>query len=177
MATLEGGQASYFWQGIHASRPDPTNVAPLTVCRAFETDTQTWWAWNGSKWLLEDAYPTTVVGGQSTAQHACNIAGYLAIDILKQSLQQAIDAINYNKSVLSFGVSFIGLIPGADIVAGMMLGLYTLYNTIAGGTLTDYTDALADPSLFSRLTCAIYSAIEADGQVTEANFTALVAKI
>ena len=44
MATLAGNSASYFWSGVHADRPDPTNVAPNTVCRAFETDTQTWWS-------------------------------------------------------------------------------------------------------------------------------------
>ena len=53
MAILDGNSASYFWQGVHASRPDPTNVAPNAVCRAYETDSQTWWTWDvfASKWI------------------------------------------------------------------------------------------------------------------------------
>src|ERR1035437_4694984 len=141
MATLVGGQASYFWQGVHSARPNTTNVAPLTVCRAFETDTQTWWAWNGTKWVLEDVSAPAGIG--TTGQRACNIAGYLAID-----------AINANKTVLGF-TALLWLIPGADIVAGIGTALSQFYIALESGTLSDYTDALADPSLFSRLTCAI----------------------
>jgi len=174
MATLQGGQASYFWQGVHASRPDPTNVAPDTVCRAYETDSQTWWAWDGSKWILESSSAVPAIG--TTGQRACNIAGYIAIDVIKQSMQQAVDAINANKGVLGF-TSLLWLIPGAQIVASIGTALTQFYNALVGGTLTDYTDALADPSLFSRITCAIYSAIEADGQVTEANFPTVLTNI
>lgn len=177
MAIIPGGQASYFWQGVHTSRPDPTNVAPDTVCRAYETDSQTWWMWDTStsKWILEDT-PSPTFSGGTTAQHACNIAGYLAIDVIKQSLQQAVDAVNANKGVLGF-TALLWLIPGAEAVATIGTALTQFYNALVGGTLTDYTDALADPSLFSRITCAIYSAIEADGQVTEANYPTVLANI
>lgn len=178
MAIVQGGQASYFWQGLHVNRPDPTNVAPGTVCRAYETDSQTWWTWDvgASKWILEKVANPTFSGG-TTAQHACNVAGYLTIDVIRESIAKAVSAIQFNQSVLQFGVGFIGLIPGADVVAAMMFGLNFLYNQIEAGTLADYTAALADASLFSRITCAIYSAIEADGQVTEANFPTLLTNI
>src|ERR1035437_5292651 len=174
MATLVGGQASYFWQGVHSSRPDPTNVAPDTVCRAYETDSQTWWTWNGSMWILENVGAVPAIG--TTGQRACNIAGYLANDVLKQSMQQAVDVINANKGVLGF-TALLWLIPGAEAVAAIGVALTQFYNALVGGTLSDYTDALADPSLFARITCAIYSAIETDGQVTEANFPTILSNI
>lgn len=176
MAIITGGQASYFWQGVHASRPDPTNIAPGTVCRAYETDSQTWWMWDTttSTWILEDVGSPAAVG--TTAQRACNIAGYLAIDVIKQSMQQAVDAINGNKGVLGF-TALLWLIPGAEAVATIGTVLTQFYNALESGTLSDYTDALADPSLFSRIACAIYSAIEADGQVTEANYPTVLANI
>src|ERR1035437_7621549 len=174
MATLVGGQASYFWQGVHSARPNPTNIAPDTVCRAYETDSQTWWTWNGSMWILENVGAVPVIG--TTGQRACNIAGYLANDVLKQSMQQAVDAIQANKGVLGF-TALLWLIPGAEAVAAIGVALTQFYNALVGGALTDYQDALADPSLFSRLACAIYSAIEADGQVTEANFPTILTNI
>lgn len=174
MAILDGNSASYFWQGVHASRPDPTNVAPNAVCRAYETDSQTWWMWSGSEWVLEDVGAIAAIG--TTGQRACNIAGYLAIDVIKQSMQQAVDAIGANRGVLGF-TALLWLIPGAEAVATIGTVLTQFYNALSGGTLGDYTDALADPSLFSRLTCAIYSAIEADGQVTEANYPTVLTNI
>src|ERR1035437_10567443 len=152
MATLVGGPASSFWQGLHVNRPNPTNVAPDTVCRAYETDSQTWWAWTGSAWQLDDVFPPAAIG--TTGQRACNIAGYLAVDVLKQSMQQAVDAINANKTVLGF-TALLWLIPGAEFVAGIGTALSQFYIALESGTLSDYTDALADPSLFSRITCAI----------------------
>jgi hypothetical protein len=119
----------------------------------------------------------TAVGGQTTAQLACNVAGYLAIDVIRAAIQQAVDAINFSKSVLQFGVGFIGFIPGAQIVAGMMFGLYTIYNQIEAGTLSDYQIALNDSALFASITCNIYSAIEADGEITPANCGTVIANI
>lgn len=174
MATLVGGSASYFWQGVHSARPNPTNIAPDTVCRAYETDSQTWWTWDGSKWILENVGAVPAIG--TTGQRACNIAGYLANDVLKQSMQQAVDAIQANKGVLGF-TALLWLIPGAEAIAGIGTALTQFYNALVGGTLTDYQDALTDPSLFARITCAIYSAIEADGQVTEANFPTILTNI
>ena len=181
MAVLPGNAASYFWQGLHADRPTPTNVAPNTVCRAYETDTQTWWSWTGSAWQLEQTIKTTtVVGGQTTAQHACNIAGYLSIDVIRESINQAVNGINDSKNTAWFGAVITSLIPGVgllfDLISGAADALYLLYSSV-GSNLGDYTAALADSSLFSAITCNIYSAIAADGQVTEANFPTILANI
>ena len=172
MATLHGNAASYFWQGVHADRPTPTNVAPNTVCRAYETDTQTWWTWMGAAWRLD--------GVRSPGDHACNIAGYLSIYVIRESINQAVNGINSNKNTAWFGAAIINLIPGVglafDIIAGAADALYILYSTI-DSNLGDYNDALADASLFSRITCAIYHAIEAEGQVTEDNFPTILSNI
>lgn len=176
MATLPGNAASYFWQGVHANRPDPTNVAPHTVCRAYETDTQTWWSWDGSSWIPEAGQAPPPIG-PTKAQRACNIAGYLAVSVIRQSLQEAVDAIQANKTVLGFGVTILSIIPGAQEVAAIMYGLAGLYTAMEAGTLGDYQDAVADESLFSRITCAIYSAIRADGQVTEGNYPAVLTNL
>ena len=175
MAILPGNAASYFWQGVHADRPTPTNVAPNTVCRAFETDTQTWWMWSGSMWMLEGTHFVPPPG--PTPQRACNIAGYLSNVVIRQSLQKALDSIGFNTTVLGFGSWILAIIPGMSDVDIAMFALNALYTAIVGGTQGDYTDALADDSLFSRITCAIYSAIEADGQVTEANYPTILANI
>ena len=128
MATLAGNPASYFWSGVHADRPDPTNVAPNTVCRAFETDTQTWWSWSGSAWILEGTRKSTPVNGYTTAQHACNIAGYLSISVIRESINQAVNGINDTKNTAWFGAAIIALIPGVgllfDLIAGAADALY-----------------------------------------------------
>jgi hypothetical protein len=118
--------------------------------------------------------PPAAIPGVGTAQQACNIAGYLANVLIKDSIQKAIDAINANQTVLGYGALIVDTIPGTgfiiDAIAG---GLYALYNAINGGTQSDYTDALADPTLWSQMTCAIYDAIVTDGGVTTANFSAI----
>jgi hypothetical protein len=177
MSVLPGNAASYLWQGLHADRPTPTNVAPDTVCRAYETDTLTWWSWDGTKWILEGHVQPMPVNGGGTAQRACNIAGYLAVDVIRESLQQAVDAINANKTVLGFGSSILAIIPGAQLVWGIDSALLAIYIAVESGTLADYTAALIDSSLFARITCAIYAAIHDDGQVTEANYPTVLTNV
>jgi hypothetical protein len=120
----------------------------------------------------------TPITGVSTDQQSCNIAGYLANAVIKASLQKAIDAISADQTVLGYGALIIDAIPGAGyIMATIANGLYGLFNAINGGTQSDYTDALADATLWSNMTCAIYSAIVADGGVTSDNFAAIQTNI
>ena len=119
-----------------------------------------------------------VIAGIGTSQRACNIAGYLANAVIKTSIQRAIDAINQNMTVLGYGVLIIGVIPGAGaIVSALADGLYGLYESISGGPLGDYTDALEDETLWSQMTCAIFNATSADGAVTDTNFPTLQANV
>jgi hypothetical protein len=116
--------------------------------------------------------------GPGGAQQACNIAGYLATVVIRQALQRAIDAINANLSVLNYGLLVMQAIPGFGGIFGIALrALNGLYTTISGGTLSDYQNAVDDPTLFGQVACAIYSAISADGQVTDANFPALLTNV
>jgi len=177
MTTVPGNAASYYWQGLEADLPTPTNVAPNTICRAYTTDTHRWRSWSGSAWILEDQITPTPVDGHTTTENACNIAGYISIDVIRQSLQEAIDAVNNGKSVIQYGMGILAIIPGAELVEPAMIALYGLYSAYNGGTQSDYTDALADASLFARITCAIYSAIEADGQVDCTNFSAILTNL
>lgn len=119
-----------------------------------------------------------VIAGIGTSQRACNIAGYLSNVLVKTSIQRAIDAINDNQTVLGYGRMIIGAIPGAGFVMNIIAaGLYGLYQSISGGTLTDYTDAINDETLWSQITCAIYNATEADGGVTNGNFPTIQSNV
>lgn len=122
--------------------------------------------------------PAPVLGIGTTAQRACNISGYLANVLIKNSVQKAIDAINQDQTVLGYGALIISVIPGAGAVINFIAkGLYGLYSAIESGTLADYEDAVADPTLWSKLTCAIYTATSADGQVVDTNFPAIQAAV
>src|SRR6202035_5375560 len=123
-----------------------------------------------------DPVPPVPTGG-TTAQNACNIAGYLAHAIIGESIQQAVTAINSGGTLFSFARGLI-LLPGwgeiLNIADSVLQGLYTAIN---GPDLGDYAAAAVDATLASNLTCAIYGAIVADGGVTEANFSALLAAV
>jgi len=51
MSVLTGAPASYFWQGVATAMPTaPSNIAPHAVAIGHQTDTQTWWEWDGTAW-------------------------------------------------------------------------------------------------------------------------------
>lgn len=119
-----------------------------------------------------------VITGIDTGQRACNIAGYLANAVIKASIDKAVQAVQQNQTVLGYGLYIIGAIPGAGfIINALIKGLYVLYQTISGGSLADYQDAVADEALWSKITCAIFNATSADGGVTDSNFAAVQAGI
>lgn len=70
MGEIAGNAASYFWEGLHAERPDPTNVAPGTVCLAHETDTGLWLSWNGAAWET-----ITAGGGMDVTDGTTDVTG------------------------------------------------------------------------------------------------------
>jgi hypothetical protein len=111
-------------------------------------------------------------------QRACNIAGYLSNQIIRLSMDQAIQSIQQDYNVLSYGVTIMRFIPGAGGIFGIAMNvLNQLYTTIKGGSLTDFQTAIADETLWGKVTCAIYSATSPDGQVTAANYPAIVANV
>jgi len=104
----------------------------------------------------------------------CNIAGYIAHYLIRQTIAKAILAIESDQQVIQWGIDIIGLIPGAGFLINYLIhALQDLYNSMVGGTLSHYQDAVADSTLWSKITCAIYAAIATDGEVTDANFAAI----
>jgi hypothetical protein len=116
--------------------------------------------------------------GPSPSQQGCNIAGYIANQVIRLSIEKALSDIQQDYDVLNYGRAILGFIPGGGGVFGVLMGvLYNLYNTIQGGTQANFQAALDDPSYFGLVTCAIYQAIATDGQVTVANYPTIVTNI
>jgi hypothetical protein len=116
--------------------------------------------------------------GPSPGQQTCNLAGYLANFVIRNSMAKAISDIQNNYNVLSYGMFIMGFIPGFGGVFGVALtALNNLYHTISSGTLADYQTAVADDTYFGQVTCAIYAAILPEGQVTVGNFPTLLSNV
>jgi hypothetical protein len=104
-------------------------------------------------------------------QRACNIAGYVANMVIRRSMEQAIGDIGNDYNVLSYGMIVMSFIPGYGGIAGIALNvLNQFWHTIKDGVLADYQTAIADETLWGKVTCAIYGCIATDGQVTVANY-------
>jgi hypothetical protein len=114
----------------------------------------------------------------SVSQQACNIAYYLTQSMLKASINQVVNDVTAGRTMATSVAAIVALIPGVDLTIGLIVGAGAiLVNIISTGTLSDYSGALADGTLWARVECAIYLAIVADGQVTPGNFAALVAAV
>ncbi len=61
--------------------------------------------------------------------------------------------------------------------AAFIYGVYDLYAYFTAGNIADLRTAEADPVLWADVTCAIYNAIKADGQVTAGNCGAVIAAL
>lgn len=112
--------------------------------------------------------------GTDTPQQACNISGYLANFVIRESMLKAVQAAQQNLNILNYGLIIIRAIPGVSVAYSLFSSaIIDFLARITGGNLSDYQDALADDSLWAEVTCAIYGAISADGAVTAANFPAV----
>lgn len=119
-----------------------------------------------------------LIPGQPTATRACNIAGYLANYIIKESVSQSINAVNNSIGIITMVWNIVRLVPGFAEALPLtwlaMQGLITALNTFGTGP---FQTAVDDPTLFPAITCAIYTGIVSDGQVTPGNFAFIVANI
>lgn len=116
--------------------------------------------------------------GVTTAEQACNMAGYLAHAVIKLTIQKRLDAYDADQTVLGYGTAIIGVIPGVGLVIpALMRGLQAVFDAVTSATVSHFRDAVADPTLWSELTCAIYSAISTDGQVTTGNYPTVVTNV
>lgn len=135
-------------------------------------------------WLIEimgtavQCNQPPLIPGQPTDQRACSIAGYLANYIIRESISQGINASTNGIQVLTFVWGIVRFIPGfAEALPITWLALNALLAAINTFGTSGFQTAIDDPTLFPMMTCAIYSAIRADGQVTTANFPAIVTNI
>jgi hypothetical protein len=75
-------------------------------------------------------------------------------------------------------MAIVALIPGIDLPFTVAIGAVgALVEYLQHGTLSDYSAALADATLWADMRCAISHAIQADGQVTDANFDAVLTAV
>ena len=113
-----------------------------------------------------------------TAQQACNIATYLAVVVTKAALQAVVDQVNAEESLYNTVAAVIALIPGVDIVLGLIVGAgAVLVRLVHDHTTAPYETALGDSTLWSDVQCAMWQAIKTDGAVTADNFPAILTNV
>lgn len=136
----------------------------------------------GSTWTNVDGWsPGTPPNpqGASTSQEACNIATWLAQDIIQGALVSAIDSFDASISAGAAAAAVIALIPvfGPEIALTIEAAVGITYLIYTTGSIGDYRTASTDPTLAKDLQCAIYTEIIADGAVTADNYSAVAAAI
>lgn len=113
-------------------------------------------------------------GPSPIEQHACNLAGYLAKEVIQYSMAHMVSGITLMDPEVKILREIIDFIPGANLALDSVTqSLSALYDTVTGGTLAHYTFASTDAALWSLVTCAIFNAIRTAGYVTAANFAAV----
>lgn len=119
---------------------------------------------------IDPADPPNVQGVDQN-QQACNIAAYLAQQVIRGAVNEAQRQANLTKTALDFGVALLALIPGIDIAElGFVEGANILYGLVDGDNLADFTAAATDETLWTEVVCAIYGAIAIQGKVNAGNF-------
>lgn len=116
--------------------------------------------------------------GQVVNQHACNIAGYLASEIINKVVTQSVASFNAGLTAVQFGGQVLALIGWAFPITYLAyLAFEDYYAFITSGNIAAFTTAESDPSLWSEVTCAIYSAIRGLGYVDGSNYGTLVSNV
>src|SRR5712692_2447097 len=123
--------------------------------------------------------PPLLPPGSGVNQRACNIASYLASDVIHVAITQAINAYNNNLSLLALAGNIAALTFAFDLpwTAAGIYAVYDLYAFFTAGNIAALRAAEADAAFWSAVTCAIYGAIKTDGAVTPANCGAVIGAI
>lgn len=116
-------------------------------------------------------------GDQTGDQLACSIAAYLTQSVILAAMGKAVEAVNTDLQLLTFGASVLTLIPEFILVAAAYDAFATIYGVISEGTLSDYEAALTNGPLWVDVQCCIFKNIRTDGFVTPGNFGAIVSCI
>lgn len=110
-------------------------------------------------------------GGVGVNQHACNIAGYLATEIIKVAMAKVVAYVGTTGQQIHFATDILATIGYAfPITYAASIAFQDWYSTVSGEVLSQVTTARDDPALWSLVTCSIYNAIKGTGYVTAANF-------
>lgn len=123
--------------------------------------------------------PPPPLGPGPIQQHACNLAGYLATEIVRKSLQSFIDSRNANVSLLQAAANLSSILlaealPYANLFIQLVNDVYPLVTMAQVG---QFQTAVNDPLLWSEVTCAIFNAIKNQGAITDGNYGTLVANV
>jgi len=132
----------------------------------------------GTTWGTDGAIPPPNPQGASTDQQACNIATWLAVEILSNSLGAMGTAITDGKNLFDAFESLILLVADLDPITAIAVNAATvLFNGVTSIGAATVSAAATDPVLQALLQCAIYDAIKADGFVTDANYPTIITNI
>lgn len=113
-------------------------------------------------------------GPSPIEQHACNIAGFLASKIIQTAMVKVVAYVGTTGQQLQFATDVLATIGYAfPITYAAALAFNDWYNSVVGQVLAQVSAASTDPTLWSTVTCAIYSAIKTVGYVDASNFAAV----
>lgn len=119
--------------------------------------------------------------GNNDNDTACNIAGQITYSLLKKSIQDIEDRYNLGQTVGDIILGVLAIIAAAG-TGGIALplvfsALKVLFDLIAGAP-DIYDVALADSGLWSEVQCAVYCALQEDGNdITDSTKSDIAAKI
>jgi len=109
--------------------------------------------------------------GATTDQQGCNLAAFLAEDVIRAALNSMISGYNDGLTIVAIAELIFGLIAGITVIGGLVLAAtFGMIRAFASGLIGALTAAEADNTLWTDITCVIYNCIRADGHVTNANF-------
>lgn len=148
--------------------PDPTEGTPPTyVLRADAT-------WGGASPPLLPPSPT---GGFSD-QDACNIAGYLINEFVKEAMQIAINQATGTGGFLGVFTYILDALPwSGPWLPTIGEGIDSLVNAILLSTAAHYVDALADDAIWGLIGCNVYDGVKGLHQFGTDTIAALTAYI
>jgi Concanavalin A-like lectin/glucanases superfamily len=116
--------------------------------------------------------------GVSPLQAACNIANWLAVEILQGSMSSLAGSLAASATTLEAALGLFGLAAGWSGVGALVFeaaGIFVAAGTAIGETALN--TAAGDATLRADITCAIFTAISSDGYVTPGNVATIVSNI
>lgn len=106
--------------------------------------------------------------GQEDDQTSCNIAGNLVDNIMKESVQQAKDAVDNNVNNAKFIISLLSAL-GAAASGTLVVPIMTVIATALIGevveNLDQFGDALLDDPFWADLRCVVYCALTPNSDI------------